>query len=274
MKINMHIHSNHSLDGELDINELIKRFESDDFNIISITDHNTCDAYKEIQNKGNIKIVNGIEADAMINNHTYDFLCYDFELERVADFAYKRYGSIEQRQKKIFDALVELCNSKKIGLKDVTSYDASNEYAHAAIFRMIDDGFLKEYHITCVSDLYRMSTIQEDFPLYIDMHIVWPDIKELVSVIHEAGGKVFLAHPYKYNQPVLEVLNEAKNLVDGIEISNNPENEQEVKFLYGFAKNNNLLVSVGSDYHGKNRDRESCDFLTEEMLQNIAAWIK
>lgn len=274
MKINMHIHSNYSLDGELDVNELIKQFEQDDFSIISITDHNTCEAYKEIKNKNSIKIINGIEADAIINNHTYDFLCYDFKLDKISDYACKKYESVEKRQKKIFDALVKLCQLKKINLNDVKSYDVAKEYAHSALYRMIDDEFLREYNITCAGDLYRMSTIQEDFPLYIDMHIVWPDIKELMSVIHGAGGKIFLAHPFRYNRPVINILDEVKNFIDGIEISNNPQNEEEVKFLYKFAKDNNLLVSCGSDYHGNNRHSKSCDFLTEEMIQDIKSWIK
>ena len=51
MKINLHTHSNYSLDGKLDVEELIKIFEKNNFDIISITDHDTCEAYKHIKEK-------------------------------------------------------------------------------------------------------------------------------------------------------------------------------------------------------------------------------
>lgn len=50
MKINLHTHSNYSLDGEFNVQELITFFKKINFNIISITDHNTCEAYKDINN--------------------------------------------------------------------------------------------------------------------------------------------------------------------------------------------------------------------------------
>ena len=40
--------------------------------------------------------------------------------------------------------------------------------------------------------------MEEEFPLYIDMHIVWPVIEEVREIIHRNGGKIFLAHPFHY----------------------------------------------------------------------------
>ena len=87
MKINLHTHSNYSLDGEYDVNELINFFIDNNFDIISIIDHDTCEAYKHIQDNPNIKVITGIEADAIVNNHTYDFLCYNFKLDEVYNYA-------------------------------------------------------------------------------------------------------------------------------------------------------------------------------------------
>lgn len=273
MKINLHIHSNCSLDGDYDINELIRRFINEGFDIISITDHNTCEAYNKIVKNKDIKIITGIEADAIANDCTYDFLCYNFALEEVSNYASLKYKTVEQRQQKIFDAMIDKCKEQKIKLKNVMSYTPSLEYAHSALIRIIDKKFLKKYNIKTQGDLYRLSTIDKTFPLYIDMHIVWPDIKELVDVVHKNNGKVFLAHPYRYNKPVTEVLNDVKDYVDGIEISNNPNNQKEVEFLYKYAKENNLLVSCGSDYHGDDNHNMDCNYLTDEMIDDITSWI-
>ena len=137
---------------------------------------------------------------------------------------------------------------------------------------MLNQGFLNQYHITSVSDLYRLSTIDNTFPLYIDMHIVWPDLMELREIIHHNYGYVFLAHPYRYNRDVKEVLDEVKDYIDGIEICNNPQNRREVEYLYEYAKENNLIVSCGSDFHGNSHYNLDCDYLTEDMIDDILSW--
>ena len=274
MKINLHTHSSYSLDGEFDVNYLIKYFKNNGFDVISITDHDTCEAYKHIEEDSNIKIITGIEADAIVNNHTYDFLCYKFDLDEVYNYAKKKYGSVDERQNKIFNALVQKANDNNITISNIDTYDPKNEYAHAAIFRMLDEVFLEKYNIQSTGDLYRISTIDSSFPLYIDMHIVWPNIKELLEIIHNNNGKVFIAHPYRYNKSVTEVLEEVKDYVDGIEICNNPNNKEEVEFLYNYAKKNNLLVSCGSDYHGNNRYSLECEYLNDNMINDILSWIR
>ena len=274
MKINLHTHSNCSLDGEYNINELIEILKKEKFDIVSITDHDTCEAYKQINNKvEDLVIITGVEADAIVNDCTYDFLCYGFDLDNVYRYASLKYETVDKRQKKIFDALVKKCNSLHIELNNIDSYNSLTEYAHAALYRMLNNDFLNKYSITSVSDLYRLSTINKDFPLYIDMHIVWPDIKELLSIIHENNGKVFLAHPCRYNKKVEDVLNEVKDYVDGIEICNNPKDREEVEFLYKYAIENNLLVSTGSDYHGNDRYSIDNNYLTDKMIQSILEWI-
>jgi predicted metal-dependent phosphoesterase TrpH len=273
MKINLHVHTNHSLDGEFDTNELLNFLKKNNFDVVSITDHNTCSAYKDIKDDFDMKIIAGIEADAIVNNHTYDFLCYDFNLENVTEYVSKTYQSVEKRQKKIFNVLVEKCILSNINLKEIDSYNPSKEYAHEAIFRMLDKNFLEKYNLKNLNDFYRISTIDSKFPLFIDMHIVWPDIIELVQVIHQNHGKVFLAHPYRYKRNVLEVLDDVKNYVDGIEISNN-NTKEEVEFLYRYAKENNLLVSCGSDYHGNNRYSIDCKYLSDQMINDVLSWIK
>ena len=272
MKINLHTHSKFSLDGELEVQELIDYMKKNNCNIISITDHDTCDAYKYIEDDSNIQIITGMEADAIVNNHTYDFLCYDFDLDEVMTYAANRYETVEKRQQKIFNALVEQCQNNNIVLNNITSYQPQKEYAHAAIFRMLNQDFLDQYHITSVSDLYRLSTIDNTFPLYIDMHIVWPDLMELREIIHYNYGYVFLAHPYRYNRDVKEVLDEVKDYIDGIEICNNPQNRREVEYLYEYAKENNLIVSCGSDFHGNSHYNLDCDYLTEDMIDDILSW--
>ena len=271
--INLHLHTNKSLDGRLDINQVIDLCGKEKINYISITDHDTCDAYNDIKDYNGVKIVSGIEADALIGKETYDILCYGFDLDKINDWSKKQYTSIEERQTKIFNALKDVCIHKNINLNEDVPYSPNDEYAHAAIYRMLDDDFKEKYDLTRVSDLYRESTINEEFPLYLDMSIVWPRIEVLRDIIHEAGGLIFLAHPYRYGEKdVDDLLNQALPYVDGIEVYN--ENTlEEVNYLYNFVKDNNLLMSCGSDFHGNDKHNDIEVKLDEKIQEEIISWV-
>lgn len=284
MKFNLHTHSKYSLDADKDINEIINLGFNNDISYLSITDHNTCDAYfdidkNEISGKGTV--IYGMEADALINNVTYDILCYGFDVNKVNYWAKEQYGTVESRQTTIYKKLEELCENLGIKLDKTTPFNSKEEYAHAAIFRMLESNeenrkFLKEYNINNINDLYRRSTMDTEFPLYLDMSIVWPRIEKLREVIHNNGGKIFLAHPYRYikDKNIDDLLNSCAPYIDGIEIYNEPKAFEEVEYLYQYAKNNNLLVSVGSDFHGNERHNKlEIENLPKEMQKDIENWL-
>ena len=282
-KVNLHMHTNHSLDGDVEVNDVINRCLENSISYISITDHDTCDAYMDIDlNKINNKgtLIYGMEADAIINGVTYDILCYGFDLDKVSDWAKEQYGTVETRQIKIYDKLVEDCNKLNLELDNSIPYDPKNEYAHAAIYRMLsvkedNKSFLDKYEILNVSDFYRLSTMDKEFPLYIDMRIVWPTIDVLSKVIHDNGGKLFLAHPYKYTKGLSaeEILDSCSSFVDGIEICNEPKTKEEVEYLYEYAKKNKLLVSAGSDFHGTEKHNKLLFDIDLKMEKDILKWL-
>ena len=151
---------------------------------------------------------------------------------------------------------------------------SEKEYAYKTTDE--NKNFLDKYNILSISDFYRLSTMNNNFPLYIDMSIVWPTIEVLSKVIHDNGGKLFLAHPYKYVKGVQvnEVLDSCLPYIDGIEISNEPKTAEEVKRLYEYAKQKGLLVSAGSDFHGsKKHSNMNVSYLTDEMKTDIKNWI-
>lgn len=186
-----------------------------------------------------------------------------------------------RKTKKIYEELIKKCHYLNLNLDTKEPYDATKEFAHAAVFRMLksiqkNNSFLEKYKIQNYNDFYRMSTMDKTFPLYVDMSIIWPNIEKLKKIIHENGGKLFLAHPYKYEKStdVESILNRCREYIDGIEISNNPKNKEEVQMLYTYAKEHNLLICAGSDYHGtKNHGTMVTEYLTDEMKEHINDWV-
>ena len=82
--IDLHMHSNNSIDSDIDIETLLKECQKLGLSAISITDHNTVTAYKQLENK-NVrslfkgKILAGVEFSAVFENGVIDILGYGFD---------------------------------------------------------------------------------------------------------------------------------------------------------------------------------------------------
>jgi len=183
------------------------------------------------------------------------------------------------RQKKIFNALIEIANKKGIAIENLNTYNPSNEFAHQAIFRMMMESegtkkYLEKQNINSVSDFYRRSTIDNSFDFYLDMSIVWPKLKDLYKIINENRGQVFLAHPYHYGNNIKEILEICKPYIDGIEIYNFDTSKEQLEKVCNYARDNDLLLSVGNDYHGKDTHHVLGVNINPKIEKEIIDWIE
>lgn len=89
-------------------------------------------------------------------------------------------------------------------------------------------------------------------PFFIDTVTGLPTAKEVADLIHECGGKVFLAHPFdykdidhkKYIQEIYEM-----EILDGIECMHNRHTLEQIQYIKQFCKERDLYISGGSDFH-------------------------
>ena len=84
--------------------------------------------------------------------------------------------------------------------------------------------------------------------------------KEIIQIIKEAGGYSFLAHPSAYRKGdklPLEMLEEWRDYgISGIEcFSPYLSNIEDADYYIKFCKENNLMISAGSDCHGEFSNR-------------------
>lgn len=80
------------------------------------------------------------------------------------------------------------------------------------------------------------------------------NVRHLIEVVHDAGGVVYQAHPYRIKKYILEPGPiEELELLDGIEVYNAANTEQENAFAAALAKEKGLAVIAGSDVHSHER---------------------
>jgi len=260
--IDLHLHTIYS-DGLDSVVETLKKAEEIGLEIISITDHDNVDAYIELKGinpkdyfSGNI--LTGAEFKTFYNGVAVEFLVYCFDIDKVNKLEYIRRRT-QDRQAGFLETHKEV--GRRIGLKFNEDIQIDEKYRFAAerfIVEVIrheeNNPILEEYGVTNFKEFYRMAQTNPDSIFYIDETGLFPTPEEIVRDIKEAGGLVFLAHPYVYSfedkvGTAIEIV-EKYNL-DGIECYYSKETEEDKKKLLKYCVDNFKYISGGSDSHGK-----------------------
>ena len=77
----------------------------------------------------------------------------------------------------------------------------------------------------------------------------YPDVRDVMVQVHEAGGLAVMAHPWLYDS--VDLIPELAGLgLDGIEVWHSSANEEQTEKLIDIAKKYDLCMTGGSDFHG------------------------
>jgi PHP domain protein len=289
MKIDLHIHTKMS-DGELTPKEVIDKAIENKVKVISIADHDTIEAYTEefiqyAENKG-IKLIKGVEISTKINKCGIHVLGYniDVENEKFKESLYKIRNARHEYLYNVSEKLEKL--GYYINTEELDKIDAVTK-AHIALdiikSSKNEQKFLDEFgHIPGKGEFIE-TVMNENCPAYVKKETVTP--QKAAEIIRQANGKVILAHPVAYEHE--EGLNEEDILKivkdmnpDGIEsnyiyIDKDNNEFDECEKWNRFAKNNNLFVTVGTDFHNSDGIRPEIGFvnkrieLTEDEIDKI-----
>lgn len=244
-RADLHSHTIFS-DGSFTPQELIDHAVTIGLNAISITDHDTVEAYIDAipyaKEKG-IILATGVEFSSVYKKTNVHILGYNIDVHHtfLLEFCAAQQQKRNDRNRKILERLRRF--RFNIDDKDLHNF----EPRHRAVGRphiakvLLEKGYVK--------------TIQEAFTLYIgDGKCCYEQgenasIDEVIDVIKQAGGKVFLAHPHlmKDGGFVKEVL---KHPFDGIECYYARCNPEKERRWLKVAKEKSYLISGGSDFHG------------------------
>ena len=289
MKIDLHIHTKMS-DGELTPKEVIDKAIENKVKVISIADHDTIEAYTEefiqyAENKG-IKLIKGVEISTKINKCGIHVLGYniDVENEKFKESLYKIRNARHEYLYKVSEKLEKL--GYYINTEELDKIDAVTK-AHIALdiikSSKNEQKFLDEFgHIPGKGEFIE-TVMNENCPAYVKKETVTP--QKAAEIIRQANGKVILAHPVAYEhedglneEDILKIVKDMNP--DGIEsnyiyIDKDNNEFDECEKWNRFAKNNNLFVTVGTDFHNSDGIRPEIGFvnkrieLTEDEIDKI-----
>lgn len=268
--IDMHMHTTYS-DGADSLIEVLKKAESLKLEYISITDHDTCEGYKELA-KLDVKkyfsgqIINGVEIKCAYKKRLIEILGYKVDPKVINNFMeeFHKTKSKEILQQKYFDILHERC--KDMGLvmskKEDIEFNHKTDWASIKIYNdikaheenklKVPDDFWSEFNI--FSKKYCGDV---NYPLYIDKSEDYLQLDEAIKLVKDAGGLVFLPHIfiYKWAEDKKKLLDDivAEYDIDGIECMHSEFSQDDIDYLLEYTQKNNFYRSGGSDYHGKNK---------------------
>lgn len=268
--IDLHMHTNNS-DGSDSVEELLKKAENLKLEYISITDHETCNAYntlKELDYKKiySGKIIPGIEIKCSYLKRNIEILGYKIDTDKMNEWMKQFYKGKERDklQIKYFNLLYDKCKKWGITLtsKDEIIWNPNTDWASFTIYTDLKNH--EENKELVPEDLWNnFRTFSKKYCgnpehiLYIDKSGDYPSLEEAINAVRKCGGLVFLPHPFIYKwvedkkQFVNNLLESYK--FDGVECFHSELTDEEMQYLNKLCDVKKLFKSGGSDYHGMNK---------------------
>ena len=275
----LHIHSTHS-DGTMTPAEILALAEEKGLTYISITDHNKIGAYTDLKDPAvrslySGAVIPGTELCALLDGQVIDILGYGIDTEQIDGFIQREY--YERKRPTELDMLYDTYVERGVHFRRPKSdYSPEKDVSPKRFiyFQLIDECnrsfWLDPAHRESWTTYYRRELYNPVSPLYVDYSVFFADPNQVVDAIHQAGGKAFLAHCYLYTEVIWGNLKGVVDRLhlDGIECFYPSFTPEQRAALVNFCKENGLLISGGSDFHGKNRPHISmgCEPLDAETL--------
>lgn len=266
--IDLHTHTNCS-DGTWSLKRLLEEAEKENIEVLSITDHDTVNSYKELE-KINVKdifkgnIITGVEFSTVFDGVMFHLLAYNFDYKKLDNFISENYENKKPNLKKEFHYMIESCKKNNIKIGDL-EYEEDKGWPIDIIFPEIkkyeeNKQYFKKEEWNNIDVFYNSCVTNKKFPVFVDFSIHYPKANIVANAVKSAGGKLFVAHVFKYRLEdsigFLDTLRQ-NNIINGVEVYHSIFTEEEIKVLEKYCRDNNLLMSGGSDCHGeKKQDRK------------------
>ncbi len=246
MLYDLHCHSNCS-DGELAPTDLIARAIDHGVEVLSITDHDTADAYQQLPaTQQTLTLIPGIEFSTSwqkIGIHIVGLNIDPTDSTMVAAINLQQ-SARQRRAETIAQKLEKLGAERPLEGAQAIAGNAGLSRPHFAQY-LVESGFCKDYN--------------QAFKKYLgagkpgDVKQEWACLQDVVDWIRGSGGIAVLAHPHKYKMTrskLLRLIEDFKSAGgEAMEVLSGKQTPDITQNLQGICEQMGLLASIGSDFH-------------------------
>lgn len=249
--IDLHCHTIFS-DGALTPYELINRAAANGVDLLSITDHDTINAYEEASEAAKdlgIHLIPGCEISASWRHLPFvHILVYEFDLEnsvlkdQIDNLQKNRYYFALETDKRLIS----------IGLPSILDevLDSVN-HNYNMLFRTSFAKILVKKGICSDIKEAKEKYFISGKPGYVDAK--FPTITEIIEWANKSNAKTVLAHPGQYEITSNTELLDYFRLVGGnaLEVSSGSHTIEQNEYYQNYCKKYNFTASMGSDFHSE-----------------------
>ncbi|MEA1980120.1 MAG: PHP domain-containing protein [candidate division Zixibacteria bacterium] len=243
--VDLHLHTTCS-DGKKTPSEVLDIVRKKNLVAFSITDHDSLDGYfavRKLLKQGDPELIPGVEFSVSFEGGDLHLLAYDFDPddkainERLSHFQVNRNKRAQLMVKKLNELGLNI--SFEMVEKFADGASVGRPHVAQAIY---ESGAVKEYEMAFAK------YIGNDKPGYVPKTNFSP--QEAMDLIKNANGVAIMAHPViDNNERFIEMM--VKYGLDGIEVYHPYHKQRDTDRLKSLAERFRLIVSGGSDYHGR-----------------------
>ncbi|GKH30729.1 PHP domain-containing protein [Muricomes sp. OA1] len=263
--LDLHMHSVISDDGEFEPEKLMDMCREAGLKTVAVADHNSTKALGRAAaraKENGLRLIPAVELDCCIRGRELHILGYGIDPE------YPEYGKVEQNllAQEQESSKIRLRLAEEAGL--IVDHDLVYELAHHGVVtgEVIAEAALKNEENHALLRDYLPGGKRSDNP-YVNFYWDWCSqgkcayapvefisLDRAVEIITASGGVPILAHPGNNTREDEMLLQDiVKAGVRGMEVFSSYHTDEQVEFYLDWAMKRQLLITAGSDFHGKTK---------------------
>lgn len=248
MAADLHCHTKLS-DGSVGIEDLIVIAQKSGINTIAITDHDCLAGTvrgQVIGKRHGVTVIPGVELSAFDGEvgKKVHILSYLAEKPDRLEGLCKRTSVARKRAGQIM--MLKVASRFPVSNDFIINHasGSTNLFKQHIMHALMDAGYTNKIY----GDLYD-ALFSPESETNLLAPVKYPDVKDVIDEIHNAGGIAVLAHPSLYDN-FDEIDKYIEMGLDGIEVWHPEASDEDIEKLSTICKKNKILMTGGSDFHG------------------------
>ena len=286
--VDLHVHSTAS-DGTLSPTEVVRHAQEKGLKAIALTDHDTVEGIeearkaaeeiaKEKKEEEHIEVVPGIEISCNYTKDVELHILGFFVDDKNQDFL-EALAAIRQKRLERNERMVALFQKEgfSVTMEDLYHGNQSTVVTRAHFARVM----MEKGYVTSKQQAFE-KYLNPGKPLYLPKPTITPEYA--LSLLAMAQAVPVLAHPLLYRMGYAQTEQCIKELMPlglkGVEVYHSSNNAYESGKLREIARENGILVTGGSDFHGSNKPDIAIGCgrgglrVHESLLEEVRMWKK